>query len=231
MGFTHLISDCDGVLIDSEALSYVMTADELASRFPSADRARDILPLLQPRLGMLFVPMMVELSTLLGAPMTLTEIEALHHRVDEAIDRLDTPMPGVGAALAATGLPLAVASNSEARRVRGVLARTGLAPLFHDRVYSGRDLDRPKPAPDVYLAAAAGFGVAPARCLVVEDSTTGVTAARAAGMTVLGFTGGGHLAPGHGERLRALGAVATFGHMEELPALVSGLVGMAGKAA
>ncbi|WP_085315764.1 HAD family hydrolase [Derxia lacustris] len=223
MSPTHLISDCDGVLIDSEALSFAMTADELAARFPAADRARDIVPLLRPRLGMLFVPMLVELSTLLGTPMTLADIEALHHRVDVAIDRLTEPMPGVGAALAATGLPLAVASNSEARRVRGVLARTGLAPLFHDRVYSGRDLDRPKPAPDVYLAAAAGFGVAPARCLVVEDSATGVTAARAAGMTVLGFVGGGHLAPGHDEKLRALGALATFARMSELPALVAGL--------
>jgi len=222
---THLISDCDGVLIDSEAISFIHVADELARRFPAADREHDIVAKLRPRLGMLFVPMLVELSTQLGTPMPLADIEALHHAVDVAIDRITTPMPGVGAALAATGLPLAVASNSEAVRVRGVLDRTGLAPLFHDRVFSGRDLRRPKPAPDVYLAAAAGFGVAPACCVVVEDSATGVSAALAAGMTVFGFVGGGHLAAGHDARLRALGAAATFARMEELPALVAALRG------
>ncbi len=81
----------------------------------------------------------------------------------------------------------------------------------------------PKPAPDVYLHAASLLGVAPERCLVVEDSSTGTRAALAAGMRVIGFVGAGHIPAGHAEVLRELGAIAIVEHMRELPEIVARL--------
>lgn len=76
-------------------------------------------------------------------------------------------------------------------------------------------MKRAKPAPDVFMFAASQMGADPADCLVIEDSVAGVTAARRAGMRVVGFTGGSHVTPGHAERLVAAGATAIFGHMRE----------------
>ena len=101
------------------------------------------------------------------------------------------------------------------------LARTGLTALFGGRVFTADIVSDPKPHPAVYLAAARGFGVDPAQCVAVEDSVTGVTAAAAAGMTVLGFIGGGHIAPGQAQRLLDAGAYLCFEEMAALPALVA----------
>ena len=79
---------------------------------------------------------------------------------------------------------------------------------------------RGKPAPDLFLFAAERMGVAPSRCLVIEDSVAGVQAARAAGMTVLGFCGGGHCGEGHGDRLLHEGASASFAGMDALAAVL-----------
>jgi beta-phosphoglucomutase-like phosphatase (HAD superfamily) len=81
-------------------------------------------------------------------------------------------------------------------------------------------VENPKPAPDVYLAAARTLRVSTAHCLVVEDSVTGVTAATAAGMAVLGFIGGGHATEGQIDALRRAGASVVFDDMKRLPALV-----------
>jgi beta-phosphoglucomutase-like phosphatase (HAD superfamily) len=80
---------------------------------------------------------------------------------------------------------------------------------------------RGKPAPDLFLSAAEQMGAAPGRCIVIEDSVPGVTGARAAGMTVLGFHGGSHCRDGHAATLRAAGAHRTFDDMRQLPALIA----------
>jgi beta-phosphoglucomutase-like phosphatase (HAD superfamily) len=77
-----------------------------------------------------------------------------------------------------------------------------------------------KPAPDLFLLAAGQMAALPGRCVVIEDSIPGVTGARAAGMTVLGFHGGSHCRPGDGEVLRAAGAAVTFDDMRQLPGLI-----------
>jgi beta-phosphoglucomutase-like phosphatase (HAD superfamily) len=87
---------------------------------------------------------------------------------------------------------------------------------FEPHIFSATMVKRGKPAPDLFLHAAEHMATPPARCLVIEDSVAGVTAARAAGMTVLGFTGGSHCLPGHGEKLRAAGAADAFGSMAEI---------------
>ena len=99
-------------------------------------------------------------------------------------------IPGAVAALrlVAARLPVAVASNSSRRELSVKMDRLGLGSLFGTRCFSFEDVPRPKPAPDMYLAAAASCGVAPADCVVVEDSLTGVRAGLAAGCRVLGFS-------------------------------------------
>jgi beta-phosphoglucomutase-like phosphatase (HAD superfamily) len=77
-----------------------------------------------------------------------------------------------------------------------------------------------KPAPDLFLFAAEQMAMSPKQCLVIEDSISGIAAARAAGMTVLGFHGGSHCRPGHADTLRAAGAAATFDDMRQLPGLI-----------
>jgi beta-phosphoglucomutase-like phosphatase (HAD superfamily) len=94
---------------------------------------------------------------------------------------------------------------------------TGLYERLQPHIYNSEMVERSKPAPDLFLYAAKDMGFQPEDCLVIEDSRAGVTAAVAAGMLVLGFTGGGHTRPGHGDALLAAGAEQVFNHMRQLP--------------
>ena len=107
--------------------------------------------------------------------------------------------------------------NGCAIRCRWRACCTGSQP----HVFSATQVARGKPAPDLFLFAAASMHADPAACVVIEDSVPGVQAAVAAGMRVIGFTGGGHCRPGHAERLLAAGAAAIADDMRRLPALVS----------
>ena len=181
-GVNVLICDCDGVLIDSEAVAADVIVRELDARWPRIDAIRRAVE-----------------AAAVNAPM----------------------VDGIDAALAAIDLTTACASNSYRAYVEAALARTGLARFFGDRLFCADSVARPKPAPDVYLAAARALGVVPAQCLVVEDSVTGITAAAAAGMTVLGFVGGGHASAAQIDALRGIGARHVFDDMHELPGYVA----------
>jgi HAD superfamily hydrolase (TIGR01509 family) len=126
----------------------------------------------------------------------------------------------VGEAIAAVALPKCVASSGTPEKIRHGLTSAGLYDLLAPHLFSAVQVQHGKPAPDLFLFAAAQMQASPARCLVIEDSAPGVTAARAAGMIVLGFHGGSHCSPGHAEMLRAAGAATTFDDMRELPALI-----------
>lgn len=103
-------------------------------------------------------------------------------------------------------LPLAIASSSSTRWMRGHLDHLGLADAFRGHFYSGHEhVERGKPAPDLYLHAAERLGVAIERCAIIEDSPIGVRGALASGARVIGFCGGAHCRPGHGDLLRAEG--------------------------
>src|SRR5262249_28320298 len=103
------------------------------------------------------------------------------------------------------------------------LARAGLIGRVDGRIFTADQVPNPKPAPDVFLLAARQSGVEPARCLVIEDSETGLAAALAAGMPVIGFVGASHIPRDHGNRLMALGARQVVEHMARLPAAVMSL--------
>jgi beta-phosphoglucomutase-like phosphatase (HAD superfamily) len=99
----------------------------------------------------------------------------------------------------------------------------GLAPDFGDHVYSGDDVEHGKPAPDLFLLASSRLGIAPLRCLVIEDSGHGVAAGVAAGMTVWGFVGGPHCPPDQAALLAQKGAQRVFSHMTEIAAALRAL--------
>lgn len=216
---THLICDCDGVLIDSEAVAFEVLRKELAALVPGIDAAAAI----QPRLGLTLDHLLRDIAAEAGVAFPPARVEAIHALVESEKVRQLRAVPGVEAALKALPLPKAVASNSDNHRVLHALQRSGLLPLFEGRVYTADLVGAAKPRPDVYLAAARGFGTDPASCLVIEDSVTGVTAARAAGMCVLGFVGGGHTSADQADKLLAAGAELTFHDMGALPDLVGRL--------
>lgn len=215
---THLISDCDGVLIDSEAVALEVLLTELQPRVPNNIR---LAALIRPRLGLDLASLLSALFREIGIPpLTPPDIAAIRDAVESECDHRLTLVPGVAQALADISLPKAVASNSSSKRVHAALMRTGLSPLFGSRIYTADTVGHPKPHPAVYLAAAAGFGVAPDACIVIEDSVTGVMAAATAGMHVLGFTGGGHADAEQQMQLKAAGAHSIFENMAQLPALI-----------
>jgi HAD superfamily hydrolase (TIGR01509 family) len=116
------------------------------------------------------------------------------------------PIAGMPELLRALARPLSVASNSSEGHVRHALRIVGAEDWFEGRIFSARQVPRPKPAPDVYLQALAQIGLPPEAVVVVEDSTAGVTAARAAGLEVIAFLGAAHIFEGHEARVLAAGA-------------------------
>jgi HAD superfamily hydrolase (TIGR01509 family) len=211
-----LICDCDGVLIDSEAVAARVLVRELEARWPGVEAA----PVVMPLLGQRIERVLAGACEALGRSLTAHDVAAIGAAAER--EAQDAPLfPGVVEALDAVTLLKACASNSYTAVVSAVLARNGIARFFGDRVYCADKVAKPKPAPDVYLAAAQGMGMAPRACLVVEDSVAGVSAARAAGMTVLGFVGGTHVGDAHARELRDVGAIGIFEDMSTLPTRVA----------
>jgi len=195
-----VIFDCDGVLVDSEGPAARVTAREVGrlgwSMTPDEAQARFM------GLRLSDMPALITAET--GRPVPDGWVAQVCDALIVALAHEAEAMPGAMDALRAVtalGLPYRVASNSSHEEMDVKFARTGLASLVTGRIHSARDVKRGKPAPDVFLAAAAAESVAPSACIVIEDSLPGISAARAAGMVVIG------LAPhGDGAALRAAGA-------------------------
>ncbi|WP_321945374.1 HAD-IA family hydrolase [Paraburkholderia sp. J10-1] len=210
-----LICDCDGVLINSEAIAGAVLVRELEARWPGVELHDVVTPLL----GVQTERLLLEVASAVGRTLSTDDIAVIHRIVQQ--EAVTAPMVD-GIAIALDNIPLtkACASNSTSTYVRAVLERTGLGAFFANRLFTADRVPNPKPAPDVYLMAAGRLGVRPESCLVVEDSVAGATAAMAAGMTVFGFTGTAHHPVAQGERLLRIGATRTFHTMSELPSLV-----------
>ncbi|MBL1108855.1 HAD family hydrolase [Streptomyces sp. 5-8] len=206
-----VIFDCDGVLVDSERiavrvqvalgaeLGWPLTEDEVVARFIGRSHAA-IREQVTERLGQATAAVWAE------------RFERLHR---DAVDTGLTPVAGLPEALDEITLPTCVASSGTHEKMRHTLGRTGLYERFEGRIHSSTEVARGKPAPDLFLYAAERMGVAPAACVVVEDSRPGVQAARAAGMRALGYAGG--LTPA--ERLEGPDTVV-FHDMRKLPTLL-----------
>lgn len=213
-----IIFDCDGVLIDSELLS----AEVLIALLATEGVEIDFDHVRRNFLGRSFPTVAKHIREELGHPLA-PEFEALYR--SRLLARFETelrPMPGIAPALAllaARGMPVCVATSSSPQRAARSLAIAGLAPAL-PHVFTASQVERGKPAPDLFLFAAERMGAAPARCLVIEDSLPGLEAAEAAGMTAVRFIGGGHLA---GATLRHDPDVPLLRDWAELPSLLDSL--------
>jgi len=212
MGVDLVIFDCDGVLVDSEIVSFEAEAEVLA------EVGIGVPPdeLVERFVGLSSASTFAVLEREHGIRLPPDFAERCRQRVLEAFDNRLRPIPGIAGLLERLAHRRCVASSSEPSRVRHSLRLTGILHHFDPHIFSATQVTHGKPAPDLFLFAAAEMGVAPDRCLVIEDSPPGVTGARAAGMRVLGFTGGGHCRDGHADRLRAAGAEDVFGSMGDL---------------
>ncbi|MEV6125071.1 HAD family hydrolase [Streptomyces sp. NPDC052077] len=188
MRYDLVIFDNDGVLVDSEPISNRLLAGfltELGHPTTYEDSLRDYMGAALHRVH----DLVLERT---GRRLPEDFDDAFHQRVFAAFERDLEPVPGAAEVLgklAADGVPYCVASSGSHERIRVGHRRTGLDRWFDDgRIFSAEDVGRGKPAPDLFLHAAARMGVAPDRCAVVEDSALGVRAAVAAGMDVFGFT-------------------------------------------
>lgn len=218
--FAAVLFDCDGVLVDSEPITNGLLREML----------EELGWVLTPRECMhLFLGKavrderaIIEKNT--GRRLTDEWLAGFRARRDERLRREVRPIEGALDAVAAIHKAfdgrIAVASGADRFKIDLQLARCGLGLFFEGRVFSGHELPRSKPFPDVYLAAAAALGIAPRHCAVVEDTVTGVKAGIAAGATVFGYSSP---ETGHdgAHALRDEGAVAIFTHMGQLPALLT----------
>jgi len=213
-----VIFDCDGVLIDSEAIGCRVEAEEL-QRVGFAITAEEIMTRF---IGTTSAETFATIEAEHGRRLPAGFIDRLEVAIEAAFERELQPIAGIEAALGRITLPVCVASSSKLARLEHSLTLTGLLERFAPHVFSAEQVgDRGKPAPDLFLHAAARMAVAPASCLVIEDSVNGVRAAVAAGMPVLGFTGGSHCPPDHAERLLAVGAGQVLTDMAALPPLIA----------
>jgi HAD superfamily hydrolase (TIGR01509 family) len=213
MRYDLVIFDNDGVLVDSEPISNRLLADyltELGHPTTYEDSLRDYMGAAMHRVHDL-------VAERTGQRLPEDFDDVFHARVFAAFERELKPVAGVAGVLeklAADGVPYCVASSGSHERIRVGHRTTGLDRWFDDgRIFSSQDVGRGKPAPDLFLYAAERMGVAPGRCVVVEDSPLGVQAANAAGMDVLGFTA---MTPAE----RLAGATQLFGDFGELADLL-----------
>ena len=190
-----VIFDCDGVLIDSEPLSRRLLAEEASALGWPMDEAGA-----HRFTGMTWSALQPAFEAAIGYRLPAGWPATLQQRLIARMTAGVSAVAGARAVLEQTlalGLPFRVASNSSHEEMAEKFARSGLAQLVAGRVHSARDVARSKPAPDVFLAAAAAQGVPPSACVVVEDSGPGIAAAHAAGMRVVAYAPDG-LPPGLG---------------------------------
>ena len=221
MKFEAVLFDCDGVLVDSEGITNGVLRDMLAElgweltpqecmRLFVGKAVKDELPLIEARTGQ---------------PLTEDWFVRFRERRNQGLIERLQPIPHARQTVAALHAALqgriACCSGADRFKVELQLHKCGMLPFFEGRVFSGHEMPRSKPAPDVYLAAMELLQVAPGRCAVVEDTATGVTAGAAAGATVFGYSPpeAGHDAPA---ALRDAGAAVIFTDMAELPGLLNG---------
>ncbi|WP_309130677.1 HAD family phosphatase [Brevibacterium sp.] len=218
--FAAVLFDCDGVLVDSEKitnevlremlgeLGWHMSSEECVSRFVGR-MLRDEADVIEGHTGYrIDEDWLMEFRRRRNVQIA-DSLEAIPGVVD-AVRTLQQVYPG----------RLACASSADRPKINMQLQKIGLFDVFEGRIFSGVELDRGKPAPDVYLVAAAALGVDPAESAVIEDSPPGVEAGRAAGAHVFGFCPASpvHQSP---ELLLGLGADETFTDMTQLPGLLT----------
>ena len=204
-----VLFDLDGCLVDSEPLSLAMLAAEL--RASGLENATSQMTR-QNYLGWSITDVCKDVSSRLGKPCPKDLVANYHSRLyatyDKGLARIEA-MVSLLDLLQSKNITTAIASGGLLLRIDRTLSCTNLAGRFKGRIFSGEEVERGKPAPDLFLYAAEKLGVSADKCIVVEDSPHGIEGAIAAGMRAVGFTGGTHLdgiRPSHSKRLYSAGA-------------------------
>jgi HAD superfamily hydrolase (TIGR01509 family) len=206
-----VIFDCDGVLVDSERLAIKVDVEVLARlgwQMTEADAVEQFV-------GISMAQVRAKVESRLGRSLPPRWEDEFNRCLRERFLSDLRPVDGVVQALDAIEQDTCVASSGTHEKIRFSLSLTGLYPRFEGRIFSASDVSRGKPAPDLFLHAAARMDVSPQECVVVEDSAPGVAAALAAGMRVLAYSGG--VTPA--SRLSLPGAIL-FDNMRRLPELL-----------
>lgn len=220
MQFEAILFDCDGVLVDSE----LITNGVLHAMLNEAGWVLSEADCMRIFIGKTVRSETARIEAETGQPLTDAWMAEFYDRRNV---QLRASLVAIGGAVEAVagvhqqlGGKIAVASGADKPKVVMQLEKVGLLPFFGAHVFSGHDLPRTKPWPDVYLAAAAAVGIAPQRCLVIEDSVPGLTAGVRAGATVWGYCPrvNAHSTP---EQLMAAGATFVFDNMADLPRLLA----------
>jgi HAD superfamily hydrolase (TIGR01509 family) len=209
--FELVIFDCDGVLVDSERIAIKVEAEFLAELGWPLTEAE----IIERFMGRTTEYMDDAIEAELGGRLPGDWKDQFQRRYLDAFAAGLAPVDGITDVLDQITLPTCVASSGSHDKIRFTLGHTGLYERFEGRIFSGYEVAKSKPAPDLFLHAAARMGAEPARCAVVEDTLYGVLAARAAGMRVFGYAGG--LTPP--ERLEG-DATVVFHDMRQLPRLL-----------
>jgi len=216
-----VIFDCDGVLVDSEIIAarveaelitdagYPIEAGEIAERYA----------------GLTFKDIVLAIEKEAQIPFQASLLDQEEKALDKRLAAEVRAIEGAREAVARIAFPRCVCSNSSGKRLEMMLTKTGILPLFGDKIFSARDTlsGLPKPAPDVFLHAASVMRADPARTFVIEDSVHGIHGAKAAGMRVIGFTGAAHSWPGHADRLTDAGAETVIKRFADLAATIAAL--------
>jgi len=216
--FDAVLFDCDGVLVDSEPI----TNGVLREVLNEAGWALSPAECMQIFIGKAVRDERARIERETGQALTDEWMRAFYARRDERLRAelraMDGALEAVRAAHRHTAGRIACASGADKAKVVMQIEMAGMHPYFEDRIFSGHDLPRSKPHPDVYLAAAAHVGIEPASCLVIEDTATGAQAGLAAGATVWGYC-----PQGHGRAFDGLPVARVFHHMDELARALPGL--------
>ena len=219
MKFEAILFDCDGVLVDSEPITNGVLRDMLEEGGWSLTPAE----CMRVFVGKAVRDERALIETNTGRPLTEDWMAEFYDRRNSALRARLQAIAGAHEAVAAAHAHapgrIACASGADRFKVEMQLAQVGLMGWFEGRIFSGHEMPRSKPAPDVYLAAARYLGASSGCCLVIEDTTTGVTSGVAAGATVWAYCP----TPEHGPALEQAGASRLFARMGELPALLAAM--------
>lgn len=209
--FDLVIFDCDGVLVDSEPLANRVFVQLLKESGKSVDEAI----YLQKFSGVTLPDRISTTERELSWTAPEDFLSQFHQRLSVLSEKELQPVDGIHELLKSLAVPVCVASNGSRDEINLRLRLAKLVPIFGNNIFSGLEVSRPKPAPDVYLAAAQAFDIPPARCVVIEDSIPGVMAGVRAGMKVYG-----HAASTPAQSLREAGAIP-FASMSELQEILA----------
>jgi HAD superfamily hydrolase (TIGR01509 family) len=221
-----LAFDCDGVLVDSEVIAADVDAELLTQagyEITPEDVTRRFAGLTSKAIHAL-------IAAELGRPLPESFLAKQKEELDRRLASDLKAVPGVDEMLDNIDGQRCVCSNSSDERLRLSLQKTGLWDRFRPYIYSAVEVGdkQPKPSPNVYLHAARAFEIDPREMLVIEDSTFGVIAAKAAGARVIGFVGGRHSWPGHADLLTEAGAETVIRRLADLPKIAEAIMAWEG---